>query len=280
MIVASGNNIYEENVLTQDFLIFHKINARFDNITFHSHDFYEIIFFLGGEVEYYIEARTYNLVYGDILIIPPGKMHRMVITKNKDFYDRIILWVSPQFVNAVFEKSSNLNLNNPVYSNLLTPDSKDIKKHKLFTDFLVNSNPTDLDYYKETRCYLTLLLISLNKNHIPSQTPIPIQTDSNFLIQQVIIYINDNIDQTLNLDLIAENFFISKFHLMRKFKEYTNCTIHSYILSKRIVKAKKMLKNGTSSKETAFACGFSTYANFYKAFLSKTGCKPSDFMNK
>lgn len=40
-----------------------------------------------------------------------------------------------------------------------------------------------------------------------------------------------------------------------------------------------MLRNGSTSAETALACGFSTYANFYKLFVSKTGLKPSDFLN-
>lgn len=277
MIIASGNNKQEEKVLEQDFLIFHKMNAKFDNISFHSHDFYELVFFLGGEVEYYIEERTYSLVYGDILVIPPGIMHRIVIINHKDYYDRIILWVSFQFVENIFNKNSNLNLNNSLYSNLITPNTSDIKKYIEFLDILANINQQELDYYTESRCYLTLLLINLNKNHIqPSNESI---NENSILIQQVIKYINDNINTDLNLDSIAQFFFISKFHLMRKFKEYTHCTIYSYILSKRIVNAKKMLKNGSSSTETAFACGFSTYANFYKIFVSKTGYKPSDFLN-
>jgi len=64
----------------------------------------------------------------------------------------------------------------------------------------------------------------------------------------------------------------------RKFKEYTYFTIHSYIITKRIVLAKKLMKEGMNAKEAAISSGFSTYANFYKAFMSITETTPSDYI--
>ena len=39
----------------------HKLDKRPPKIDFHEHEFYEIFFFLSGDVSYIIEGRTYQL---------------------------------------------------------------------------------------------------------------------------------------------------------------------------------------------------------------------------
>ena len=49
------------------------------NIDFHKHTFYELFFFLSGDVNYIIEDRHYKLRQGDILLISKSDMHRAEI---------------------------------------------------------------------------------------------------------------------------------------------------------------------------------------------------------
>lgn len=73
-----------------------RISHNKDNYTkpiyFHSHDFYEIYFFLDGNVKYYIENESYELAKGDVLVIPPWKLHRPVFGENVP-YERYVLWI-------------------------------------------------------------------------------------------------------------------------------------------------------------------------------------------
>ena len=48
-------------------------------------------------------------------------------------------------------------------------------------------------------------------------------------IHEILRYINAHFTQPLSLDDIAERFFLSKFYLLRQFKNYTNCTIHDHL---------------------------------------------------
>ena len=90
----------------------------------------------------------------------------------------------------------------------------------------------------------------------------------------------DNITETPSLDELSEKFYVSKYYLLRKFKEHTKTTIHQYILMKKINLAKELLVNGCSPQKAFTLCGFSTYSNFYKAFVRETRTSPRDFVKK
>ena len=49
---------------------------------------------------------------------------------------------------------------------------------------------------------------------------------------------------------------------------------------KKINHAKELLKNGTPPHTVCEKCGFSTYSNFYKAFLERTGLSPGNYVNR
>ena len=99
-------------------------------------------------------------------------------------------------------------------------------------------------------------------------------------IHEILRYINAHFTQPLTLDDIADRFFISKFYLLRQFKNYTNCTIHDYILTKRILLAKALLQEGMLPGEVGEHCGFSSYASFYQAFHKRTGISPSRYLTE
>ena len=61
------------------------------------------------------------------------------------------------------------------------------------------------------------------------------------------------------------------------FNRYCGTTVTKYIISKRITEAKKLLSNGKSVTETAFASGFNDYANFIRTFKKTVGVPPGKY---
>ena len=86
----------------------------------------------------------------------------------------------------------------------------------------------------------------------------------------------DMADQTL--DALAERFFISKYHLLRKFEAQVGTTVHRYILQKRLLNAKQLLAGGLAPSEVCTYCGFGDYANFYRAFRAEYGTTPRQYV--
>lgn len=93
-------------------------------------------------------------------------------------------------------------------------------------------------------------------------------------------YINNNYDVNLNLDLLSQIQYVSKYHLLRLFKKYYGQTPRQYLIDKRIEKSKGHLKDGMSVTETCFAVGFESLASFSTLFKTKTGNTPSEFQKE
>ena len=84
--------------------------------------------------------------------------------------------------------------------------------------------------------------------------------------------------ESLTLDQLAEQFFISKYHLLRKFDAQVGTTVHRYILQKRLLNAKQLLAGGVPPNEVCQYCGFGDYANFYRAFRAEYNQTPRQYI--
>ena len=73
------------------FEIFRYKDAYLKEVALHHHDFYEVYFFLSGNVQYNIESRSYLLTPGDVLLISPMELHQPMFGSEHREYERIVL---------------------------------------------------------------------------------------------------------------------------------------------------------------------------------------------
>jgi AraC-like DNA-binding protein len=93
-------------------------------------------------------------------------------------------------------------------------------------------------------------------------------------------YIKNNLDKEVNLILLSNIGFASKFHLLRLFKKYYGQTPKQYLTDKRIEKSKQHLKSGFTVADTCFAVGFECPSSFSTLFKSKIGLTPLEFQKR
>lgn len=98
-------------------------------------------------------------------------------------------------------------------------------------------------------------------------------------INNVLVYIDQNLDQELNLETIAKIGNYSPFHLHRIFKAITNETINEYITRKRIEKTALILihKKEITISELSLQYGFNSNSSFTRTFKKFYAVSPSDF---
>lgn len=93
-------------------------------------------------------------------------------------------------------------------------------------------------------------------------------------------YINDRLDQELNLEELAAIAQLSAYHFCRSFKRSTGFTPHQYVIRQRVERAKLMLKGGKMAiAEVAIACGFTHQSHLNRHFKRLTGVTPKKFFN-
>lgn len=90
-------------------------------------------------------------------------------------------------------------------------------------------------------------------------------------------FIQNNLDQRIDSDLLCRQFFISRTRLYQLSMSAFGMSISRYVLSKRIGKAKQMLRENYTVKQVAEATGFGSANYFSKVFKKETGRTPSEY---
>lgn len=267
---------------TNTFEIFRYKDAYPKEVTLHHHDFYEIYFFLSGNVQYNIENRSYLLTPGDVLLISPMELHQPMFGSEQREYERIVLWIDKRFLEGFSLPGQSFttcfDTTSPTHTNLLRPEGVARQFLTFLLEQLLAESVSD-DPYQEisSMTYLAQILISLNRLARQVQTE-NIRTAPDSTVYSVLGYINAHYSEDLTLDDLANKFFISKYHLSREFQRLVGTSVHRYIVQKRLVMAKQMLSEGLPSSEVYQHCGFGDYSNFYRAFKAEYQISPKDFV--
>lgn len=94
-------------------------------------------------------------------------------------------------------------------------------------------------------------------------------------LSAVVRFIQENYGQKMDLQLLADKFFVSKFYLCRIFKRYTNSSVIEYINKTRILHAKRLFaESDMSVTDIASAVGFSSLTHFERTYLKIAGEAP------
>ena len=90
-------NYEKKGYLNSDFRIFHLTDQLVKEYQFHYHEFHKITIFIRGNVQYYIEGKTYELEPYDIVLVEKNDLHRIQVDGSVP-YERIIVYISPGFM--------------------------------------------------------------------------------------------------------------------------------------------------------------------------------------
>lgn len=90
--------------------------------------------------------------------------------------------------------------------------------------------------------------------------------------------IENRFTENLNLEVIAREAGVSKYHLSRIFKSQTGITVKEYIILKRINYAKELLRYSDKTvEEIGYMCGFNHTSHFISMFKAYEDTTPKHF---
>jgi AraC family transcriptional regulator len=99
-------------------------------------------------------------------------------------------------------------------------------------------------------------------------------------IKKVIEYIKENYQKECTLEELSKVAGISRFYLIRIFKDYIGKTPYDYLLDVRIENAKLILaKENKSITDICHECGFNNMSHFIRMFKKKIGTTPTLYKN-
>ncbi|ERJ11140.1 AraC family transcriptional regulator [Haloplasma contractile] len=89
-------------------------------------------------------------------------------------------------------------------------------------------------------------------------------------------YLEDHIEDKLDIDALASELYISKFHLQRLFHMLTGVTIGEYVRNRKLtLAAGDLTTNNAKVIEVAYKYGYESPKSFSRAFRKLHGVSPS-----
>ena len=260
----------KKGYLNSEFRLFHLTDQETREVKYHYHDFDKITIFIKGHVIYTIEGKSYELSPYDIVLVRHNDIHRLVVD-NSQIYERIIVYISPNFMNAYKTDSYDLSYcfqkAEEEHSNVLRIPS--LKNSSLFQSITrLEKSFSDDGYASDLYRQVLFLEFMIHLNRAARKNRLEfIDTDNcNTKILDILQYINENLNHDLNIDILSDHFYISKYYMMRLFKQETGYTLGHYISQKRLLLAKELILTGVSGTQACFDCGFKDYSTFSRAY--------------
>lgn len=268
--------------LNKDFEFFHLKDRKSMEFELHFHDFNKIIVFISGNVTYLIEGKAYKLKPWDILLVSSSEIHKAIIGSTGT-YERMIIWVNSNFLLKYNSPKGNLltcfDIASKEKRNILRLNPELLRQGKYILSQLKEEFGREEFGGQVLKNSLFLqFIVYLNRLYLKPES-IKHQADGYYdeSIGEVIKHINENLCEDMSIDGLASKFYMSKYHLMHKFKIQTGYTIHSYILQKRLMMANTLIKSEKSIAEACEECGFGDYSSFVRAFKRMYGLSPKKY---
>ena len=76
---------------------------------------------------------------------------------------------------------------------------------------------------------------------------------------------------------LQNRFFVSRYQLTEVFRRSTGMTLTGYIIYKRLMFVKSLVRSGEGIENAAYKAGFNTYSHFYKEFKKRYATSPKKY---
>lgn len=230
----------------------------------HYHDFYELYYMMSGNCNYFIDDKVYEVVAGDVVLIPSGVIHRTNYISAE--HTRILIECSENMVPDSVKNSLSSMLY--LYRNM--PINKEF--YNLYKKFDKEVNDPDAYSREVIKNVMQMIFYTLARTKSITKE----SRKKNNMIEDVVSYVKENFSQPINLSQVAKDHFISQEHLSRTFKKHTGFGFNEYLTLVRLQHAEQLLKSDDrmSISTIAYNCGFNDSNYFSDKFKKVYGTSP------
>ena len=263
--------------LLEPFRLFHLHSQGGAKVDYHYHEFCKILLLVSGEGSYFVDGSRYLLAPGDIVLIGSRSVHKPELAESAA-YERIIIYVSPEYLQKMSSADCDLlSLFSGNRGHVLR-----LKEHRRKTVFsLASKLERELAHPAFGRDILSQanllqMLVELGRSMEDASANLPRPSvPENRRVLEIMEYLDRNLAEDIDIDRLAERFFISKFYMMRLFQKETGTTVYAYLTQKRLLKARDLIGSGVRATEACYACGFHSYSSFTRAYGKYFGTTPT-----
>ena len=267
-----------KNVFRSDDLLFRHLceeEPDIDEFRLHTHDWYEMLYFIKGHAEFVIETKVYPLEPHTLIISRPMEAHQLRLLSVRP-YERVTV----HFPHELIEKIDPAEkLTRPFSDRALgICNSYHASEFGIAPIDLFNAMEASAESDAERETLVTVNLYALlaqlceafgRKNKDPLE-------NERSPVYEVVRYINENLFEPLSVKSIAAAFYMNESHLSRAFSKATGIPVWQYVIDKRLLSARKAIRAGTPATVAYYQNGFQDYSSFYRLYVKKFKVSPKE----
>jgi AraC-like DNA-binding protein len=96
-------------------------------------------------------------------------------------------------------------------------------------------------------------------------------------VRRAVAMLRERWNETVELEELSRSAGLSKFELVRRFREQIGLPPHAFQLTLRIAAARRLLSAGRPAVEVAFSCGFADQPHLTRVFKRAVGVTPGQY---
>lgn len=261
------SNISSSLDISEIYTKFYQEKGTNYNFSGEKHSYWELTYVDKGELLTTIDGVSYHLKQGDLIFYAPMQFH------TQSTFEKI----SSSYLTINFKMNFN-------HADLLCNKIFSLKRDSYFiVTKLIEELSNDNLYSNDlSLCYLKQLIIQmlrLNNSHFHSKPTTHMQqTYENELLNDILLYIDDNIYEKISVSTLCDHFCISTSMLHSLFRKNMNNTAKNYINELKLSKSKELIRNSTHTlSEISEMLGFSSIHYFSKKFKSYFNISPTEY---
>ena len=258
---------------------------RMEESIWSSHEQAEFDCVISGCFELFLGNQRYTVRPGDIVVIPPNKLH-LIRSLDSENLSYIVLMLHSNIQEILFRHGEE-NLLDFFSSAVTRPvlcgsESWNAWISLLFRRLLEEAQKNKR-YAENCTFALVELIIAETARQFKDISAVEAElqyekSDISRLIKNVIQYINHNFREDINLSRIAQEFWLNPSYLSRQFKYHVGINITEFITRQRLNYAKILLTiTDKSISEIALETGYNNISYFNTVFKNQVGTTPRQY---
>lgn len=261
--------------LLEKFRLFHLRTAEAPGVDMHYHAFCKVLLLVSGSGSYVVEGQRYSLRPGDAVLIGSRCVHKPELAADTP-YERIIIYIDPEFLRL---SSTPDCLLESCFAGGPVLRLKEPQRKRLFdmaADLEKEMGAAKYGHDIASSALLLRLMVQLCRDirRTDAQNPSPVQPENDRVLDMM-RYLDSHLEEDLNIDALAERFYISKFHMMRLFRRETGYTVYEYLSQRRLLHARMLMEGGMRATEACYRSGFRSYSSFTRSYSKHFGSTPT-----
>lgn len=249
----------------------HWSGNHWDDILYFPKD-YQIGYIIEGRGTFFQGETSLPIMAGQFYRVHPGNLH----SGKPDFetgWAADVVVIKTDYVAEICRFEPDL----PAYTPMVSTTAEENAELNLnFRKVLNMLQDAEMDLIlKESNLYYAIYnLITLGAQQHPDKSE---SITTNAAITRAQTFIEENFKNNFSLDELAKQVYLSKFHLLRVFKQQLGISPGMYQMQLRLNEARKLIFKDLSLTEVALELGFSDQAHFTNTFKKyANGASPRD----